>query len=362
VTSAGTRVLKVALVVSMLAAALPAVSLDLSEGRLKLSLLEGTGRFTISYLSPLQNGSYIPLLAAQDPRTSLLSIAVGNKVYRMGESSAFSEAAQKTPTGGRFVWTSPFLVITETFTFVTSTGSPLADGVRIDLGLKNVSEQDLSIGVRYLFDTYLGEASLVHFQTDTLKEVTRELTLTPSDKAAYWLSPLVGNQEQVGLECMLSGAGVTSPDRVVFANWKRLSDSSWSYETSTTRNFSVLPYSVNDSAVAQYYDPRTIAHGAESTVTVLLGKYSTSGFAVAAASTASFQSAVQQSLEVAKGSQDTSVALHTDLATVDRILAQIDAKMAAGSAVSDDELSLMETAVSDLQSRAGRYAGGSAPK
>lgn len=355
-----TRAGRVLAIVSLLVVTVPVASLDLTEGRLKLSLLEGTGRFSLSYLSPLQNGSYIPLLAAQDPRTSLLAVAVGNKVYRMGESSVFSEVAQKTSTGGRFVWTSPFLVVTETFTFVSSSGSPLADGVRIDLGLKNVSEQDQSVGARYLFDTYLGEASLVHFQTDTLKEVTRELTLTPADKAVYWVSPLVGNQEQVGLQCMLTGAGVTAPDRVVFANWKRLSDSSWSFEASPSRSFSVLPYSVNDSAVAQYYDPRTLAPRSETTITLLLGKYNPSGFALAAASTASFQSAVQESLAVAKGSQDTTVALRADLATVDRIIAQIDAKMAADAAVSDEELSLMESAVSDLQSRAGRYSSGSA--
>ncbi len=346
-------------VLAFLAVALPAGSLDVSEGRVKLSLLEGTGRFSLSYLSPLQNGSYIPLLAAQDPRTSLLSIAVGNKVYRMGETSTFSESVQKTPTGGKFVWTSPFLVVTEAFTFISAPGSPLADGVRIDLSLKNVSEQDQSIGARYLFDTYLGEASLVHFQTDTLKEVTRELTLTPADKAAYWVSPLVGNQDQVGLECMLTGAGVTAPDRVEFANWKRLSDASWGFETSPLRNFSVLPYSVNDSAVAQYYDPRTVAQGSEITITLLLGKYSSAGFAVAAASTATFQSSVQESLAVAKGVQDPSVALHADLATVNRIIAQIDAKMAAGAEVSDDELAIMESAVADLQSRAGRYSSGS---
>ena len=70
------------------------------------------------------------------------------------------------------------------------------------------------------------------------------------------------------------GAGDHPADRIVFANWKRLSDASWSYETSASRDFSLQPYSVNDSAVSQYYDPRLLAPGAQATVTIVLGKFS----------------------------------------------------------------------------------------
>ena len=65
---------------------------------------------------------YVPLLAAQDPRTTMLSIVVGNKIYRMGESSEFSEKAERVPGGARFVWKSSFLQVTETFTFIPSAG------------------------------------------------------------------------------------------------------------------------------------------------------------------------------------------------------------------------------------------------
>ncbi len=256
--------------VSVLAAA-PAFGLDVSDGRVRLTLIEGTGRFSISCQQASNGGAYVPLLATQDPRTSTLSVVYGNRIYRMGESSDFLEKAERVPGGARFVWTSAFLQVTETFTFVAALDSTVSTGVRIDLSLRNLSEQDITVGARYLFDTYLGEPSGVHFRTPSMTQMNRELALTPADKTAWWESPLVGDKDGFGLQVMLSGEGITVPDRVVFANWKRLSDASWSYDVSAARNFNLLPYSVNDSAVAQYYESRRVPRSGGVTLTLVMG-------------------------------------------------------------------------------------------
>ena len=368
-------------------------ALDLAGGRLKLTLYEGIGRFSLSCLTKDQGGTALPLLAPQDPRTTTLSIVVGNKVYRMGESAGFSEKAEKIAGGGRFTWKSSFLQVTETFTFIASAGSTATDGVRIDVGLKNLSERDANIGVRFLFDTYLGESSQVHFRTDTLQQLTHELTLTPADKALYWVSPLAGDAEDMGLQVMVGAPGVTVPDRVVFANWKRLSDASWGYDTSASRNFSLLPYSVNDSAVSQYYDPRPVAKGAETTVTLALGKFNRSGFGLgapaageapeaageepeasepaepAAASVPSAQvappAAVTPSTSSAPRPQPSGAAvappsldaqkLRADISAINGVLSKIDAALSSGT-LSDDELAQLESILKELGSGAARYA------
>ncbi len=346
------------LVAAVLILAAPVVSwgLDLADGRVRLTLNEGIGRFSLSCQTKGGSGVFVPLLASQDPRTTSLSIVIGNKVYRMGESSEFSEKAEKTPGGGRFVWKSPFLQVTETFTFVASSGSPVSDGVRIDLNIKNLSEQDITAGARYLFDTYLGESSFVHFRTDTMTQLTHELTLAAADKAAYWVSPLTGDADNFGLQVMLSGQGVTVPDRVIFANWKRLSDSTWSYETSTVRNFSLLPYSVNDSAAAQYYDPRPIPRAGEATITIAMGVYAKAGFNAGTTPAVDLSSSLQQSLAAAQTAPDTGQAVRVDLQTVDQILARIDAAVAAGATISDDDLAALTRALADLNGRSSHYA------
>jgi hypothetical protein len=355
----------------LLAMCAPGWSLDLADGPLRLTLHERIGRFSLSFVPTAGKSVPVSLLSAQDPRTSMLSVVVGNKIYRMGESSSFSETAVKLPRGARFVWKSSFLQVTETFTFISSPDSPVTNGVQIDVGLKNVSEKSYNAGIRYLFDTWLGEASSVHFRTDTLSQMSRELAILPRDNTLYWASPLVGDPEGIGLQVMTSGAGVTVPDRVVFANWKRLSDAAWSYQTSADRNFSQLPYSVNDSAVSQYYDPRAIPPGAEVSITLLLGKFSREGFRAAgpaapaagpaggpAAGPASTQAAAAsagQSPAAAKTTPGESEAIRADLSTVNLILAEIDALAAAGS-LSEDRLRQLESALTDLGGRLSRFA------
>jgi hypothetical protein len=332
-----------------------AAALDLSDGRIRLGLLESIGRFTLGGQTKGGGGAVVPLLSEVDPRTTILSIVVGNKIYKMGESSEFSARAEKTATGGRFVWKSSFLQVTETFTFIASSGSPVTDGVQIDIGLKNLTDQELKVGARYLFDTYLGESSFVQFRTDSLGQMSHETSLTPVDQLPYWISPLSGDSDDFGLQVMNAGPGITIPDRVVFANWKRLSDSTWSFESVATRNFNLLPYSVNDSAVCQYYNPRSLPRDGTLTITLALGIAARSGFAARTGSAQGFADDVQKSLNAGKSAADVGAAVRADLATVNRILAQLDQATAAGTPLAAEELATIESALKDLKARAAGY-------
>jgi hypothetical protein len=341
---------------------IPLSALDVADGRIRLSLTEGIGRFVLSCQTRGSTGVYVPLLAAQDPRTTSLSIVVGNKIYRMGESSEFSEKAEKVTGGARFVWKSSFIQVTETFTFIAAMDSSVSTGVRVDLSLKNLSEKDITAGARYIFDTYLGESRGLHFRTSSLPQLSKELTLTPADKAAWWESPLAGDPDGFGFQVMTSGAGLTVPDRVVFANWKRLSDSNWAFDTSAARNFSVLPYSVNDSAAAQYYEPRPIQRSGESTITLAMGLFSKAGYSansatpVASTPAPDFSSDIRESLTAGKNAANDAQAARADLSSVNAILNELDSKIGTAAAVSEDELALIESALKDLGSRAGRFA------
>jgi hypothetical protein len=328
---------------------------------MKLTLHEGIGRFSLAYLPEAKGATPRPLLVWKDPRTSSVSLAIENKVHRLGDDNEFREAVEKTTSGGRFTWKSPLVSVTEDFSFVSSVGSPQADGVRIELVIRNLTEQELGVGVRYLFDTYLGEASYVHFRTDRIAEIPRELTLTRQNNPQYWVSPLVGDPNGLGLMCMLSGQGITTPDRVLFANWKRLSDAAWNYETSPARTFSLLPYSVNDSAVAQYIDPQRIAKGSELRVVTVLGRYSKGGFVLQSPSgqTAEGTSSEQASpttggSAAAPGAKEPLPSVRADVSALDELLARLNRGLADG--VSDEELAKLDAAVAELKERAGRLA------
>jgi hypothetical protein len=323
-------------------------ALELSDGRMKLTLHEGNGRFSLSCQVGGKEGTYVPMIASEDPRTTMLSIVIGNKVYVMGDSAEFSQAVEKTASGARFIWRSAILQVSETFSFVASTDSPVSNGVRIEIAMKNLSQQDITVGARYLFDTYLGEASFVHFRTDTLTQLSNELSMSGSARPPYWISPLAGDPQDFGLIVMASGAGITVPDRIVFANWKRLSDASWIYDTSASRNFSLLPFSVNDSAACEYFDPRPLPRGAETTVTMMLGQYSRGGYTAAATT-------LEQSLAAGEKAASEGRGVRADLSIVNSVLAQIDAGISAGT-LSDEELARLEAALKELETRAARYA------
>jgi hypothetical protein len=339
----------------------PLSGLDVADGRVRLTLVEGVGRFSLSGQTVGASGVYVPLFAAQDPRTTFLSIVVDNKILRMGENSEFRERVEKISGGARFVWKSNFLQVTETFSFVPSVDSGVSTGVRISLSMKNISERDISVGARYLFNTYLGEPSLVHFRTPTLTQMPHELALSPADRTSWWLSPLAGDPNDFGLQVMLMGEGITVPDRVVFANWKRLSEASWGYEVASSRDFSDLPYSVNDSAVAHYYEPRPIPPKGEATITLVLGLYSKSGYRlatvvpVASSPQSNFKAGVQQSIAAAENAGNDAQTVRADLSAVDTILNEIDARIDSSGATPEDELSLIESALKELKSRAGRF-------
>ncbi len=356
------RTLTSVLVVALSFAVIPLPALDVADGRARLTLIEGIGRFVLSCQTRGSTGVYVPLLASQDPRTTSLSIVVGNKIYRMGENSEFSQKTEKVPGGARFTWKSSFIQVTETFTFIAAADSGVSTGVRVDLSLKNLSEKEITAGARYLFDTYLGEANGPHFRTSTLSQLSKELTLTAADKAAWWESPLAGDPDGFGFQVMMSGPGLTVPDRVVFANWKRLSDSTWDFDTSAARSFSLLPYSVNDSAAAQYYGPRRIPRSGEATFTLAIGLFSQAGYSTISAAPAAstpapdFSSGLKESLSEAKNASSDAQALQADLTAVNSILNELDSKMGTPGTISEDELALIESALKDLGSRAGRFA------
>lgn len=249
------------------------VGLEVEEGRIRLTLDESTSRFLIDLKGP--DGEFVPLLFSQDPRTSGLDVRQGNRVYRMGDSGDFRQVAEVTEEGVFFVWTSPTLRVAQRFRFVRSVGGNEVDGVQLDIALTNLGEEALPVGVRLLLDTYLGEAENAHFSTPLRQSITREAEIVPSSSESYIRS---SPEDAWGLQVMLSGDGITRPELVAVANWKRLAESDWQYPVNEDRNFNRLPYSINDSALLLTYPEEVLERNQRYEVTVQLGGPAESGY------------------------------------------------------------------------------------
>ncbi len=334
-------------------------SLETVNGRVKLILHEGIGRFSLYYQTGLSGSKYLPLFVDQDPRTSTIKLVIDNKIIKLGESSEFKESAELTASGARFIWKSSRIRVIMDFAFIASKTATLSDGVKITISLENTSDQSLEAGVSFLLDTYLGEAKSPHFTTDSERQINREKTISLKESVDYWLSPSAQDPENIGLQCPINQEGITRPDKIVFANWKRLNDVSWLYETSDSRNFNLLPYSINDSAVCHYYEPARLRPGTSREIVIVLGNYSASGYSIFSDRDKKLDKLLKEAVAPASGyTVDPLIAIQEDLSTVNNLISEINRMLADVSEVTDEEIRVMEEILNSLRSKADQYSGG----
>jgi len=349
---------------------LQAWPLEVDSGKLKLVLHKGSGSFSL-YLDGAA------LFVDQDPRTSGLALALDNKVYKLGDSGEFKESVEAVPGGGRVAWTSKRAAVTASFTFQG------AVSVSLSVTITNKTQGELSAGLRFLLDTHLGEADFPHFRTDRNREINSETSFGAGDLPAWWLSRSSRSPEAPGLLVPLRGPGVTAPDRVVLANWKRLSDSAWLYEPQPARNFSDLPYSINDSAACHYYGPAPLAAGESRTIEIVLstgkpvppaeaaspaaappsGAGAAASVPAAPAAPAVPTAAAAPAAETkpaaaapaAPAPSPVQLGIQGDLRVINDLLKQLALKLESKTALSEEELRLMEQMITDLKKRLESY-------
>lgn len=357
------------LVLAVSLTSLPA--LEINEGRVRLILHEGIGRFSLYARSGSTQDTEIPLFVDQDPRTSGISLVVNDKIYKLGDTAEFSEKVEEAKISGvpRFEWESRTLKVVQEFSSVSSPTSTEAEGVRMSIQITNLSRSKLSVGLRMCFDTYLGEENLSHFTSDRHQNIRNELTVTSEDMIRYWLSPSSKSPQEIGLMCITSGADITSPDKIVFANWKRLSDASWDYETSSNRNFNLMPYSINDSAVCMYYEPVTIAPQGSREIVLVLGNVTLSDYGVqkqvaASAPTPSeppvdsLQALFDRVRSDVGSGEDDSAAIQREVDNLNDLLDEIKRRLSSDEDISVRDLRLMEGILSVIKDKSERYSGG----
>lgn len=325
-------------------AATVAFGLEVESGRMKVEIHEETGRFSLYYLQDTRTRRFIPLFLAQDPRTSVVSLYDEGRVYRLGESPVYSVDAQITDYGAVLRFRTATVTVNQEFRFVASTSAESADGVRIDFVLQNNSDQPRELGLRVLLDTYLGESSNTHFSTVTNQRITRETQLGPESATSYWLSPAQGTQA-VGLRYLVDGTGITVPNRVVFANWKRLNETVWEYETNPSRNFNLLPYSINDSAAAVYYGPTVLPRRSSTTMTTVLANASAGAFDL---DPASDQGGAPDTQTGATSEQRPLRAL---LGSVNDLVDEINRRLASDDALSAEEIVALRRLLDEIRER-----------
>lgn len=316
-------------------------ALEVQRGKIKFAVNERSGRLSVWGTEDPVKPVWTPLFLASDPTTSKWKVQIGDRYFVLGDDSSFQTSVEAVPTGAKVTWTGKTIVAALSVEFVLSPSAGEADGLRLTLALANETEAPLKVGARWVLDTNLGERK-DHFRLANGDLVTSETKLE-SSLPDFWVSRPAA--DATGLLVMVA-KGVTVPSRIVFANWKRLDDSPWDPAFKAGRDFNLLPYSFNDSAVAQFYDAQDLAPSATREITVVVGLSSAKTFAGARVGSANPID------DLLKTSLDPSLSvLDQDLASLDTLLAQIDAKLTDPGKVAPEDLRLLLAALEQIDGR-----------
>lgn len=324
-------------------------ALEAREGLVKVIVNETTARISLYKLVDVAKGRYEALIFDQDPRTTVLTLSADGRLAKLGDSSEYRINVARTDTGVRIEFRSSSFVIRQLLDFAKSEGSALADGLRVGLEIENISEREASLGLRYLIDTWLGEKSGFHFLTDKRPRVSEETAILPDAEDSWVGSP----GEKAAFMVQFSGPGIDRPDKVVLSNWKRLSDATWGFDVNAQRNFTLVPYSINDSAIALYWEPSPVPRGGTMRVSFAMGSLNEKGYPAASAKTAT--DSIFASTVLGAAAPDAATSLAGDLVAVRDLISRIDRAVAEGGTISDDELAAWRKILDKLEVRKKGY-------
>lgn len=327
---------------------------EFTDGAIRLVLDESNGRFSL--YAPNSQGKPVALFSDIDARTSFLSVIVNDRSYKMGDSMAFKVSLggdRQTPS---LIYESSTLIVTMEFSFLRTANSSETNGVSVGVILENKGDRQINAGARFLLDTYLGEKSPGFPITTNQRDVVSEILLTGTDSDYRWTD----RNDTISLTGSIDLEGEAGT--VHFANWKKLTEVSWKASYQPGRNFNFLPYSLNDTAICYYFEPRPLDKGQKRGFGFSLAVNDESGFPYPGTSS------IAASLPVRTFQPNKNVPTvidltvtnlpepnGEDLAAINSLLARIDTLIESGTAT-DEELVDLELALNKLRAKYGADA------
>ncbi|WP_028973546.1 hypothetical protein [Spirochaeta cellobiosiphila] len=323
-------------------------SLEVSQGSLSLNINERNGSVIIKNTQTDESFFF-----ADDPRTSFFSLRENDKSYVLGKGNAFDINVSKTASGVKVAYQNPFYLIIVDYIFIVSKNTMTANGLEIDVNIKNISERSAKVGLLFLIDTYLGEKG-DHFNLSAGQTIKNERVFT-NDMPPFWISR--GNKNP-GLMVMTNAiSGVTQPSRLVFANWKRLEENLWSFEADPSRDFNLPPYSFNDSAVAQIYEDKIMTPQEERKIKILLGIQNNEGFNLNQGASLSPVSEIltDSSSDIENPTRDKTIQMKNDYTAVIELLDNINTRLRTPETLTQEELTVLQEVLKELERRQDAY-------
>ncbi len=238
------------------------------------------GRFGIDVTggAPMRDGdNNKPLLYGHPyPWTSYTTIRIDGKNYifggktdkRAGKDGKYGELVTQPQIKDDQIITSykfeDQIVVTQILNFVKSSTTGLADTVQITYRVTNQDEEDHQVGARVMIDTMLGENDGAPFRVLN-QAVTGDALFLEEDIPSFCQAFDELANPKVTAQGTIKGNGLTTPDEVYFADWGSLADGLWSFDFNVAEDFLRKGEFELDSAMALFWQPKTLKAGATRT-------------------------------------------------------------------------------------------------
>jgi hypothetical protein len=271
---------------------------------------------------------------------------VDERAYKMGDASSFRVRIGENATAPSLIFESSFLVVIQEFNFIKTAGSPDINGIKIIIRIENRSSRQAVIGARLILDTSLGEGiSRPHFITDN-RSIGAETMVDKKGSDRWWIS----RNDRLSL---MGSIKDENPDSLLFVNWKRISEVPWKVGYLAGRNFSLPPYSVDDSAVCYYFEPLPLARGEIRNCSLLLALEDEGGFSSPVSNSQPvFSHLLDETTALLETGDSPDMSRDQALALLEDLIGQIDSRIQSG-VITDTEINVIELIIERLKTQYG---------
>lgn len=238
---------------------LPVKKAELKGDGFKVALDGKTGCFNIFAVNDAKKE--VPVLSSVDgSASSFIAVLADDAEYRLNREAGVSAEAREVYETKHVQLAYKIekkVQVAVDFVPAATVKNGKEDAVRVTVFTTNISDKPMTVGVRGMFDTILGENSDVHFRTFSGSRIKKE-KLFESPKDERWV---LSSNSRESVQFILFGKDVSTPVQVAVANIDTLSNStSWKPRVTSDRSLT-SSNAYNNSALAVNWMPVKIDAG-----------------------------------------------------------------------------------------------------
>jgi len=217
------------------------------------------------------NKLWTPLLSENSGQPVWIDFKAGNSVFHLNQPNI--PFTRKINYGKDYIvstWENNHFKIKHEISLANSSKDGFY-GLTGIFTITNKQPGSISAGLTLLLDTYLGEKGS-HFYTGDYEGIIRkENAFFRPRIPVTWISGDKNTDKPVLFGYIYNNDRNT--DKIIFANYERLKQRLDSFEINNKRDFSQLPFSINDSGVAYFFYPKELNPGESVSYNYSLGEY-----------------------------------------------------------------------------------------